>query len=92
MCNGGSQDLAGREGITMEENIQDYFVCDSCAGKDFKLVYNFSLRFHGVNFSDELIYDKLIEEIYQCTRCQKTFTKAEIEEGLARIKKAHRQS
>jgi len=66
---------------------QDYFLCDSCSNKDFKLIYNFSLRFHGVNFSDDLIYDKLSEEMYQCTKCQKTFTKNQIEEGLNKLKK-----
>jgi len=74
----------------MAEDIQDFFICDNCAGRDFSLVYNFSIRFHGVNFSDELIYDKLVEEIYQCTRCLKTFTKQDIEAGLARIKNAHK--
>ncbi len=69
------------------EEIRDYFLCGSCANKDFKLIYNFSLRFHGVNFSDELIYDRLTEEIYYCTRCKKTYTKKQIEDGLAEFKK-----
>jgi len=64
----------------------DYFVCDQCQSKDFKRIYNFSLRFHGVNFSDDLIYDRITEEIYQCTQCKKTFTLGEIEEGLAVIR------
>ena len=42
------------------EFIQDYFLCENCQNKDFKRVYNFSLRFHHCNFSDELIYDKLL--------------------------------
>jgi hypothetical protein len=71
--------------------IRDYFFCDSCQNKDFKLVYNFSLRFHGVNFSDDLIYDKLIEEVYECTRCQKTFTRNQIENGLAEVKKRRKK-
>ena len=66
--------------------IQDYFLCDSCQNKDFKLIYSFSIRFRGVNFSDELIYDKLTDEIYQCTKCNKTFTKDQVEEGLNEIK------
>ena len=68
------------------ELIQDYFVCSACQNKDFKPIYNFSIRFYGVNFSDELIYDKLTDELYQCTKCKKTFTRAEIEEGLAEFK------
>ncbi len=67
--------------------IQDYFLCDGCQSKEFKRIYNFSLRFHGVNFSDELIYDKITDEVYQCTKCNKTFTIDEIEEGLAEIKR-----
>ena len=69
------------------DEIRDYFLCDSCNNKDFKLIYNFSVRFHGVNFSDELIYDKLTEEIYRCTNCMKIFTKKQIEEGLAALKR-----
>jgi hypothetical protein len=34
-----------------------------------------------------LIYDKLVEETYQCTECRKTFTGKQIEEGLADLKK-----
>lgn len=67
--------------------IQDYFQCDNCQNKDFKRIYNFSLRFHHCNFSDELIYDKVTDEIYQCTQCQKTFAIKQIEEGLTGIKK-----
>ena len=68
-------------------DIQDYFLCDNCANKDFKLVYNFSLKFNRVNFSDSLIYDKLTKEMYQCTKCQKIFTKKQIEDGLDEHKK-----
>jgi ribosomal protein L37AE/L43A len=73
------------------DEIQDYFVCDSCSSKDFKLVYNFSLRFHGVNFSDDLIYERLKEEIYECTECKKAFTGYQIEEGLDELKKRRRR-
>ena len=71
--------------------IHEYFSCDACDCKDFKRIYNFSLRFHGINFSDDLIYDRLIEEIYQCTKCQRTFTKVQIEEGLHNIKTKHKK-
>lgn len=70
--------------------IRDYFLCDGCSNKEFKRICNFSLRFHGVNFSDDLIYDNLIEETYQCTKCQKIFTKTQIEEGLNELKKKHK--
>jgi len=73
------------------DDIQDYFLCDSCSNKDFRLVYNFSLRFHGVNFADDLIYDRLQEEIYECTKCKKAFTSQEIEEGLNKLKKRRRR-
>jgi hypothetical protein len=77
---------AMKEEGKMADYVEDYFLCDSCENKDFKRIYNFSLRFHGVNFSDDLIYDKLTHEIYQCTRCHKTFSMIEIMEGLAKIK------
>ena len=72
-------------------SIQDFFVCDECENKNFKLVYNFSLLFHGVNFSDDLIYDKIIDEKYQCTQCLKTFSKDQIETGLAGLKRKHKK-
>jgi len=60
----------------------------SAPGKDFKLVYNFCLRFHGVNFSDDLIYDKVANELFQCTKCEKTFSREEIESGLTQLRRA----
>ena len=70
--------------------VREYFLCDSCESKDFRLIYNFGLRFHGVNFSDDLIYDELVEEMYQCIQCEKTFTKKEMEAGLIEIKRRHK--
>ena len=67
--------------------VQDCFVCTDCQNKDFKRIYNFSIHFYGVNFSDDLMYEKRTEEIYQCTKCQKTFSVDEIEDGLATLKK-----
>ncbi|MFC1883710.1 hypothetical protein ACFL2O_02965 [Thermodesulfobacteriota bacterium] len=72
--------------------IRDYFLCDSCQNKNFNLVYTFSIRFHGVNFSDDLIYDKIIEELYQCTHCQKTFTKEQVDKSLMEIRKSRKKS
>ena len=70
--------------------IQDYFLCDSCQNKDFKRIYNFSIRLHDVNFADELIYDEMTDVIYQCTQCNKTFTKEEVGEALNKKKKVHK--
>jgi ribosomal protein S27AE len=69
----------------------EFFKCDKCDTTDFKRIYNFSLRFHGVNFSDELIYDRLVNEKYQCVNCGKTFSMVEIEEALDRIKKRYKK-
>jgi hypothetical protein len=78
-------------GVGMEE-LQDYFRCSACQGKDFKVVYHFSLRFHGVNFSDDLIYDRLSEEIYQCANCKKTFKKRDIDDGLTDLIQKRKRS
>ena len=72
--------------------IKEFFVCDICANKDFSPVHNFSVRFHGVNFSNDLIYDQMIVEMYRCTKCNKTFTKKQIEEGLIEIKKTGKKN
>lgn len=69
------------------DEILDYFLCEDCSNKDFKLVYNFSIRFHGVNFSDDLIYDRIQEEIYHCTQCNKAYTRKQIDERLAEFKR-----
>lgn len=71
--------------------VREHFLCDGCQNKSFRLVYSFSLRFHGVNFSDDLIYDELTEETYQCTRCDKIFTRRQIEQGLVEIKKKRKK-
>jgi hypothetical protein len=72
------------------EIIQNYFLCDGCQNKDFKLIYNFKIQFHGVNFSEDLIYDKLTDELYQCTKCKKTFTKNQVDGVLNEIKQKRR--
>ena len=64
---------------------KDYFLCDKCKNKNFIRMRNFSVQFRKVNFSDELIYDEVTEEIYQCTHCKKTFTKQQVESGLRDI-------
>lgn len=72
-------------------SIEDYFLCDECENRDFKRIYNFSIRFHGVNFSDDLIYEKITDERYQCTKCQKIFSITEIEEGLDAYKRKRKE-
>jgi len=73
------------------EEFQENFKCDVCGNSDFSLVYNFTLRFHRVNFSDDLIYDRRIEEVFVCTGCGKRYTKADIEDGLAGLKRQWRE-
>ena len=72
--------------------LEDFFLCDKCQNRDFKRIYNFSIRFHGVNFADELIYDKRTNETYQCTKCSKIFTKHQIDERMNELKKRRRNS
>lgn len=72
------------------EVSHDYFLCDGCRNKNFTRIHSFSIRFYGVNFSDDLVYDKLTDELFQCTKCGKTFTKEQIEEVLAEFKKKRR--
>ena len=64
---------------------KDYFLCDKCKNKNFIRMRNFSVQFRKVNFSDDLIYDEVTEEIYQCTHCKKTFTKQQVESKLRDI-------
>ncbi|MBN2031792.1 MAG: hypothetical protein JW836_00835 [Deltaproteobacteria bacterium] len=69
------------------ESTKEYFLCDVCQNKDFTLIHNFSMRFYTVNFSDELVYERLTEECYQCTSCKKIFTKETISNSLGEFKK-----
>jgi Fe-S oxidoreductase len=72
------------------EIIEDYFLCGGCQNKDFKRIYNFKIRFHGVNFSEDLIYDKVTEELYQCTNCKRTYTRDQVDSVLNEIKQKRR--
>ena len=71
-------------------DIHEYFYCDGCQNREFTRTYTFSLRLHGINFSDELVYDKVNEETYLCTKCKKRFSKSQIEEGLSTIKNKYK--
>jgi hypothetical protein len=62
--------------------IEDYFLCDKCENKNFIRIYNFSVQFRRVNFSDDLLYDEVTGEIFQCTHCKRTFSRRQIEEKL----------
>ena len=73
------------------DGISDYFSCDGCNNRNFVRIYNFSVRFRTVNFSDELMYDEVVEELYQCTQCQKTFRRHQIDSRLREvIEKRHK--
>jgi hypothetical protein len=72
------------------ELFHDYFLCESCQNRNFTRIHSFSIRFYGVNFSDDLVYDKLTDELFQCTNCGKTFTMRQIEDALAEFKKKRR--
>jgi hypothetical protein len=70
------------------ELIEKYFECDECKNRNFKQIYNFLIRFHTVNFSDGLIYDRLTNEVYECTQCGKSYTRGQIEDKLAKFRKS----
>lgn len=69
------------------DGSKDYFLCDGCQNKDFTKIYNFAMLFYSVNFSDDLVYERLTEEIYRCTRCGKIFSKEEIDKALTEFRK-----
>jgi len=62
--------------------IKDYFSCDKCKNKDFIRIHNFSVQFRRVNFSDDLLYDEVTGELFQCTHCKKTFSRHQIKAEL----------
>jgi hypothetical protein len=67
--------------------IQDVFCCGACHNVNFRQIYTFSIVFQTVNFSDELIYDKLTRESYECTQCGKIYPMEEVEERMREFKK-----
>ncbi len=73
-------------------DFHDYFLCEECGNRHFKPISSFSIRFYGVNFSDKLVYDKLTEESYQCTQCNKIYTIEQIDEKLAAYKELRMQT
>ena len=72
--------------------IRDFFSCSDCQCRTFRQVYSFSVVFHTVNFSDDLIYDRSTEECYECTRCGKIYSREDIEEKLREFKRVRRSS
>ena len=74
------------------EIVKDYLLCDKCKNKNFIRICNFSIQFRKVNFSDDLMHDEAMEEIYQCTHCQKTFSKNQIEIKLKEMINARLES
>jgi hypothetical protein len=70
--------------------IQDVFCCSACRNENFRQIYGFSIVFHTVNFTDELIYDKVTRQSYECTKCGKIYSNEEIEETLREFKKERR--
>ncbi|NLA74053.1 MAG: hypothetical protein GX846_01005 [Deltaproteobacteria bacterium] len=72
--------------------INEFFECKECGGRDFHRNYHFSLRFHSVNFSDSLVYDRLVDEVYQCNNCKTKYSIEEINEVLEAIKAKHKNT
>ncbi len=70
-----------------KEEIRDFFECKKCGCRTFRPIYTFSLRFYRVNFSDDLIYDRINEERYECTNCGAIYTMDEIKDALREIKR-----
>jgi ribosomal protein L37AE/L43A len=70
------------------ELIEKFFECSECKNRNFKQIYNFLIRFHPVNFSDRLIYDRLTNEVYECTQCGKAYTRGQIEDKLTQFRKS----
>jgi hypothetical protein len=69
---------------------RDFFSCSACECRTFRQIYSFSVVFHTVNFSDDLIYDRSTEESFECTRCGKVYSKEEVEAKLREFKRVRR--
>ena len=74
-----------------EKNDIDYFECKKCGNREFRPVYTFSIRFHTVNFSDDLIYERVNEERFECTGCNTMYTRDEIVARLRELKRKRRR-
>ena len=56
----------------------------------FRKEYVFSIEFHSVNFSDDLIYGREREEIYVCNCCGAEMSYEQIRQGLRDTKAKHK--
>jgi len=72
------------------EEVKEYFTCDKCGGRDFFPRYSFSITLKKVNFSDDLIYDRLTEECYECKGCGECISESQISDGIREIKRKHK--
>lgn len=70
-----------------EGYISETFLCNDCGGKYFLKVYTFSIRFKEVDFSDEMIYDKMEDERYMCGACRTTYSQKEVDDTLRQAKR-----
>jgi hypothetical protein len=74
----------------MADRIREYFVCDKCGSKDFLPRHSFVIELKTVNFSDDLIYDKIIEECYECKGCGECIKQDQIDAGLRELEHKHK--
>ena len=72
------------------DEVREYFVCDKCGNKDFFLRISFAINFRNTNFSDGLIYERPVEECYECSGCGVCLTREEIEAGIESIKRKYK--
>lgn len=70
-----------------EQETIEHFRCKNCGNIEFRPIFTFSLRFYTVNFSDDLIYEHVNKETFECTKCNAKYTKDEINQGLGELKK-----
>lgn len=70
-----------------DQQLAETFLCNECGGKYFIKVYTFSIRFKEVDFSDDLIYDKLEDERYMCGECRATYSQVEVDDTLRQAKR-----
>jgi len=74
----------------VKDTFKEEFTCVHCKHTRFSREYIFFMRFQEVDFSDDLVYDRVTEEIYMCQKCGKRTSLEDIKQGLRDIKAKHK--
>jgi hypothetical protein len=74
----------------MVEEVKEYFTCDKCGSQNFFTRNSFAILLKKVNFSEDLVYDHITEECYECKECGECINRGDIDDAIREIKRKYK--